>query len=135
MDEEKKEQEEKAVKPEVVEEQKAEENKEESKGMSIASLVLGIVSLVMLCIWYISIPCSILAIIFGILGRKKGGKGMGTAGLVLGIITVAFLIIIYILFVAGIATMFSVLKDIDYNKIDSENILQAINSINANVSL
>ena len=87
----------------------------------------------MLCIWYISIPCSILAIIFGILGRKKGGKGMGTAGLVLGIITVAFLIIIYILFVAGIATMFSVLKDIDYNKIDSENILQAINSINANI--
>lgn len=132
MDEEKKEQEEKAVKPEVVEEQKAEENKEESKGMSIAALILGIVSLVMLCIWYISIPCSILAIIFGILGRKKGGKGMGTAGLVLGIITVA---LIYILFVAGIATMFSVLKDIDYNKIDSENILQAINSINANVSL
>lgn len=82
MDEEKKEQEEKAVKPEVVEEQKAEENKEESKGMSIAALILGIVSLVMLCIWYISIPCSILAIIFGILGRKKGGKGMGTAGLV-----------------------------------------------------
>ena len=78
-------------------EQKAEENKEESKGMSIAALILGIVSLVMLCIWYISIPCSILAIIFGILGRKKGGKGMGTAGLVLGIITVAFLIIIYIL--------------------------------------
>lgn len=35
---------------------------------------------------------------------------MGTAGLVLGIITVAFLIMIYILFVAGIATMFSVLK-------------------------
>ena len=98
MDEEKKEQEEKAVKPEVVEEQKAEENKEESKGMSIAALILGIVSLVMLCIWYISIPCSILAIIFGILGRKKGGKGMGTAGLVLGIITVAFLIMIYILF-------------------------------------
>lgn len=31
--------------------------------------------------------------------------------------------------------MFSVPKDIDYNKIDSENILQAINSINANVSL
>ena len=60
---------------------------------------------------------------------------MGTAGLVLGIITVAFLIIIYILLVAWIATMFSVLKDIDYNKIDSENILQAINSINANVSL
>lgn len=136
MEEEKKEQEEKVVKPEVVKEQKAEGKKEdnqESKGMSIAALVLGIVSLVMLCIWYISIPCSILAIIFGILGRKKGGKGMGTAGLVLGIITVVFLVIIYILFVAGIATMFSLLKDIDYNNIDSENILQAINSINVNI--
>ncbi len=135
MDEEKKEQEEKAVKPEVVEEQKAEENKEESKGMSIAALILGIVSLVMLCIWYISIPCSILAIIFGILGRKKGGKGMGTAGLVLGIISVVLMIIFYLLVLAGVATIFSLIKDIDYNKIDSENILQAINSINANVSL
>ncbi len=79
--------------------------------------------------------CAVLAIIFGVLGRKKGGKGMGTAGLVLGIISVVLMIIFYLLVLAGVATIFSLIKDIDYNKIDSENILQAINSINANVSL
>ena len=61
----------------------------ESKGMSIAAMVLGIVSLVLCCIPYVSLPCSILAIIFAIVGKKKGGKGMAIAGLVLGIITLA----------------------------------------------
>lgn len=61
----------------------------EKKGLSIASMVLGIIGLVCCCIWYISIPCSILAIIFGIIGKKKGGKGMAIAGLVLGIIAIA----------------------------------------------
>lgn len=127
MDEEKKEQQEKeeVVKTEVVEPKT--EKSVESKGMSIAALVLGIVSVVMLCIWYISIPCAILAIIFGILGRKKGGKGMGTAGLVLGILTVAFVIIFYMLVIAGVATMFSVLKDVDYNTLET-----TINAISVN---
>ena len=62
---------------------------QEKKGLSIASMVLGIISVVLFCIWYISLPCSILAIIFGIVGRKKGGKGMAIAGLVLGIIAIS----------------------------------------------
>ncbi len=65
------------------------EGKQESKGLSIASMVLGIISVVLFCFFYISIPCAILAIIFGIVGMKKGGKGMGIAGLVLGIIALA----------------------------------------------
>jgi len=64
----------------------------EQKGMSIASLVLGIVGLVLFCFWYISIPLAILAIIFGIIGKNKGGKGMAIAGLVLGIITVVIVV-------------------------------------------
>ena len=75
----------------------------ESKGLSIASMVLGIVALVMLCVYYISIPCAILAIIFAIIGRKKGGKGMATAGLVLGIIALAFDILI-VIFAFGVAS-------------------------------
>lgn len=74
-----------------------EENKEvevvkETKtatGFSIASLVLGIVSLVFMCFWVISIPCSILALIFGILSIKKPGKGMAIAGIITGAITLA----------------------------------------------
>ena len=53
-------------------------NKEEINnkvpGMSIAALVLGIVSIVFWCVWFISIPCSILGLIFGILGIKKARK-------------------------------------------------------------
>ena len=93
-----------------VEAVKTEETKapaQESKGLSIAAMVLGIVSLALFCIWYISIPCAILAIIFGIVGRKKGGKGMATAGLILGIIAIAILILIIILVVAGVATFSS----------------------------
>lgn len=75
----------------------------ESKGLSIASMVLGIVALVMLCVYYISIPCAILAIIFAIIGRKKGAQGMATAGLVLGIIALAFDILI-VIFAIGVAS-------------------------------
>ena len=62
-------------------------------GLAIASLVLGIVGLVLFCIWYVSIPSAILAVIFGIVARKKaadgtgGGNGMALAGLVCGLIS------------------------------------------------
>ena len=68
----------------------------ESKGLSIASMVLGIVSVALCCIWYLAIPCAILAIIFAIIGRKKGGKGMATAGLVLGIVALAIDVVIVV---------------------------------------
>ena len=73
---------------------------QESKGLSIASMVLGIVSIVLFCVSYLSIPCAILALIFGFVGRKKGGKGMATAGIVLGIIALG----LDILAIAGVAT-------------------------------
>lgn len=65
-----------------------------SKGFSITSMVLGIISIVLFCIWYLSIPCAILAIIFGIVGIKKGGKGMGIAGLILGIVAIIILTVV-----------------------------------------
>ena len=81
------------------------DEKKETKGFSIAAMVLGIVSVVLFCFFYISIPCAILAIIFGIVGMKKGGKGMGIAGLVLGIIALA----IYVLGAVGIFSLGSLL--------------------------
>lgn len=75
----------------------------EQKGLSVASLVLGIISLVTMClIPYVSIFCAIAAIILGAMGRKKGGKGMGTAGLVIGIIALVVVVIILILAAIGI---------------------------------
>ena len=71
----------------------SQEKKEENKGYSIASMVLGIISVILFCFTYISIPCAILAIIFAVVGKNKGGKGMATAGLVLGIISVALCVL------------------------------------------
>lgn len=73
---------------------------QESAGLSIASLVLGIISVVLFCVWYISLPCATLAIIFGFIGRGKGGKGMATAGLVLGFVAVG-LVAVMILGLVG----------------------------------
>lgn len=56
----------------------------DNTGMSVASLVLGIVGLIVF-----AIPCGILAIIFAVLAKKKGKNAMATAGLVLGIIDAA----------------------------------------------
>ena len=61
-------------------------------GMSIASLILGIVSVVLTCAPLFGIIPGALAIIFGVISRKNiardgtKGEGMAKAGLILGIV-------------------------------------------------
>lgn len=99
MEEDKKENSTENVNTQRIEETKPQKDK---KGFCIASLVLGIVAIVFFCLWYLSIPCGILAIIFGILGIKSTGKGMAIAGLITGAIgLVVSIIIIIILFIVG----------------------------------
>lgn len=81
-----------------------EESKKDRKGFCIASMILGIVALVLFCVWYLSIPCAILAVIFGILGIKSKGKGMAIAGLITGSIgLVVSVLIIVFLVIFGVA--------------------------------
>lgn len=72
--------------------------------LAVASMVLGIISLVLIFIPginFIAIVCGILAIIFGNMSKNKinssdknvGGYGMAQAGFILGIITIALFII------------------------------------------
>ena len=68
----------------------------QSIGLSVASMVLGIISLVIFCFWYISIPLAIIAIVLGVIGMKSGGKGMAIAGLVCGIVTIALVVLLLI---------------------------------------
>lgn len=56
------------------------------RGMSIASMVVGICSIVLCCFWYLAIPCGIVAVVLGVIGLKKHKNGMAIAGLVCGII-------------------------------------------------
>lgn len=59
----------------------------EKKGFSIASLVLGLVGLIAWCLPLLGYPVTIVGLILGILGIKKGGKGMAIAGIILCAIT------------------------------------------------
>lgn len=68
-------------------------------GMAIAALVLGILSLPLVCCWWAGLPLAALSIIFGSLGMKsRDQSGLATAGLVLGIISAC---LVAFLFVAG----------------------------------
>lgn len=72
--------------------------KGQGKGLGIASMVCGIVSLIGCCgLWYVSIPLAIAAIVLGIVQIVKNeSRGMaiagivcGAAGLILSIIVIA----------------------------------------------
>ena len=59
-------------------------------GMAIASMVLGIVSIVLMCCnTYIGIACAVVGLVLGILHIKKSGKnGMAIAGIVCSIVAI-----------------------------------------------
>jgi len=70
------------------------------KGMAIASLVMGILSLIFCWLVFIGLPCAIVGIVLGILGKRKldtvnAPSGTAIAGLVMSIIGLVLLIIIY----------------------------------------
>ena len=79
-------------------------------GMAVAALVLGIVSLALFCVLYVSLPCAILAIVFGIVGRGKAtagasGGGMATAGLACGAVGICVFVIMLGLMCAGVSIL------------------------------
>ena len=79
----------------------------QSKGLAIASMVLGIVALVFFCFAYICIPCGVVAIILGgvALAKKTAGKGMAIAGLVCAVIGVAIYIILTLIGASILSSM------------------------------
>lgn len=76
-------------------------------GFGVASMVLGIVALVMSCCFYfISIPCAIIGIILagiGLSGNKER-RGMAIAGLVCSVVS---LIPAAIVIISGVSFMSS----------------------------
>jgi len=82
------------------------------KGLGIAGMVLGIVALVLFCVWYLAIPCAIVGLILSIIGKGKSKAagaptGMATAGMVTSIIALALDIILGLLLWSFISAMFS----------------------------
>lgn len=77
-------------------EEKVEVKEKSKSAMAIASLPLGIISIILNLFWYISLPTGILAIIFGTKTIKRFGSKIGKAGLVTGIVGVSLCVFAYI---------------------------------------
>lgn len=69
----------------------------------VASLTLGILSIVFFLFWCISIPSGILAIIFGIKAKKMVDSKLGKAGKITGIVGISIsgaILLLYIVIIA-----------------------------------
>ncbi len=79
-----------------------------SNPMAIVALVLGILSILTACFWFVAGPLGIAAIVLGFLGRGKAKRGearqggLAMAGLVTGAIG---LVLTIVLTVAGISLL------------------------------
>jgi len=73
-----------------------------SSGLAIASMVLGIISLALFCIYYLAFPCAVLALVLGAVARSKisrgeaSGGGMAMTGIICGIISIVLASLILI---------------------------------------
>lgn len=78
-------------------------------GLAVASMVLGIISLVLFCLWYLSIPCAIIGLSLGLVANGKakrgegGGGGMAKAGIICTIIALALDALMVVLLILGIS--------------------------------
>lgn len=72
--------------------------KGQGKGLGIASMICGIVSLIGCCgLWYIGIPCAIVAIILGIIQIVKNeSKGMAIAGIICGALGIVLSVLVFL---------------------------------------
>jgi uncharacterized membrane protein len=78
-------------------------------GMGVAAMVLGIVSCSLFCLYgVISLITGVLAVVFGIKGRRRVERGEATnhgqaqAGLIMGIIGIVLGVAVIVLMVVGI---------------------------------
>lgn len=83
----------------------------DKKGFSIAALVLGIIAIVLCCIWYVSIPCGIIALVLGIIGLKSSKRGMSIAGIITGVIGMILSIVLVVSIVLLGVSIFNSAKE------------------------
>ena len=78
----------------------------QGKGLAIASMVLGIVSLTIGCCSGIGFICALLGFIFGIIAQKKNRCGMAVAGIITSVFGMLWGLIIILLMVLQTAAVF-----------------------------
>jgi RsiW-degrading membrane proteinase PrsW (M82 family) len=84
-----------------------------TNGLAVTSMVLGILSVVLFCAWYLTLPLGIAAVVLGIVGlnqiNKKqfsgSSKGMAIAGLITGGVGLLLGILFIVLIVVAAANI------------------------------
>lgn len=75
-------------------------------GMGVASMVLGIIGIVIFCIWYLSLPCAIVGLILGIVSKNKVGKNnISNAGIICSIVALGLVALLFLLALIGLTGM------------------------------
>lgn len=73
---------------------------EDKKTVShIISLTLGIISILTIFFWYISLPCGITSIILGIKSYKNNSKKLGVSGMITGIVGISLCVLVYVVLI------------------------------------
>jgi len=80
------------------------------KGLGIASMVLGIISLVLFCVWYLAFPCAIVGVILGCIAKshaKQAGmkNGMAVAGIICSAIAIGLSVLFLVLGLIGLGML------------------------------
>lgn len=80
------------------------------KGLGVAAMVLGIISLVLFCIWYLAIPCAIIGAALGGTAQSKAKaagvkNGMAVAGITCSCIALGVAILFLLLGIIGLASI------------------------------
>lgn len=71
------------------------------RGLSIASLVFGILSLCGSIFWFCSGPLAIVGVVLGVLSLRSSGRNMALAGIILSVIGIILAIVFIIITVTS----------------------------------
>ncbi len=82
--------------------------KSNNQGMATASLILGIASIILFIVFYLSIPCALLAKYLGnnVIKQKLGGKENAKLGIKLGNLSLKISLVIAIIYVLLLVFLF-----------------------------
>lgn len=73
-------------------------NNEVREHYSVSSLVLGIISIINVCFYYVSIPTSIIAIVLGIKEYRYSKSKIGLTGFILGIVGASLTLLVGLIY-------------------------------------
>lgn len=101
------------------------------QGLAIASLTLGIVTIIISLAWFISILTGALAIIFGAVSLKSAGRGKALAGIITGSVGIVLSVLLIVLVIVAVPALQQNQRD-TVRKNDVSTILTDITTYQSN---